>query len=152
MLDHDLFQSVMSSYKDFKEKLGLISDMQQVYIYCGCFGVSLFCSCPLADGQGIAVRLSKQIHSCNRRLKNHIAAYNNINWPPQMSSCPPRVEFEEASDLSFPGYLCLDDDVRVFHIYRTFSEKQNIVQKLIFSRNIIQKAKLSYILDALCTQ
>ena len=78
------------------------------------FFLGLIVSCPLADGQGIAVRLSKQITSCNRRLKNHIAAYNSLNWPPQMSSFPSRLEFEEASDVSFTGYLCLDDDVSVF--------------------------------------
>lgn len=73
--------------------------------------------CLVADGQAIALRLSKQINGCNIRLKKNIAAYNCLQWPPQVASFPFRLEFQEACDVSFAGYLCLDENVSAFLIW-----------------------------------
>ncbi|MED6272037.1 hypothetical protein CHARACLAT_026168 [Characodon lateralis] len=44
------------------------------------------------DGQGIAIRLSKQVNTCNRRLKKIITGYNGLQWPPQTTKFPSHLE------------------------------------------------------------
>ncbi len=64
-----------------------------------------------SDGQGIAIRLSKQVASSNKRLRQAIKEYNSIQWPPQMSIFPATIDFQEACDPSWHVYFCFDDTV-----------------------------------------
>ncbi|XP_040927240.1 uncharacterized protein LOC114857791 isoform X2 [Betta splendens] len=62
------------------------------------------------DGQGIAVRLSKQIKACNKRLRKTITDYNSLQWPPQTTIFPPQMDFQEACDPSWPVYCSIDEN------------------------------------------
>lgn len=66
-----------------------------------------------SDGQGIAIRLSKQVASSNKRLRQAIKEYNSIQWPPQMSIFPATIDFQEACDPSWHVYFCFDDTVSI---------------------------------------
>ncbi|MEQ2276444.1 hypothetical protein XENORESO_020148 [Xenotaenia resolanae] len=61
------------------------------------------------DGQGIAIRLSKQVNACNRRLKKIITGYNGLQWPPQTTKFPSHLEFPDVRDVSLPLYSFIDE-------------------------------------------
>lgn len=66
------------------------------------------------DGQGIAIRLAKQVALCNKRLKRSIHLYNDIEWPAQ-NGFPANINFQGASDPTNTAYYsCLDQAVSVF--------------------------------------
>lgn len=66
-----------------------------------------------SDGQGIAIRLSKQVANSNKRLRQSIKEYNSIQWPLQMSIFPATIDFQEACDPSWPVYFCFDEMVSI---------------------------------------
>ncbi|XP_056114586.1 uncharacterized protein LOC130090966 [Rhinichthys klamathensis goyatoka] len=73
------------------------------------------------DGQGIAIRLSKQIASSNKRLRQAIKEYNRIQWPPQMSIFPTIIDFQEACDPSCQVYFCFDDTIEEDNVSRSLN-------------------------------
>ncbi|XP_038568490.1 uncharacterized protein LOC119898352 [Micropterus salmoides] len=75
------------------------------------------------DGQGIAIRLSKQIASSNKRLRQAIKEYNCIQWPPQMSIFPTIIDFQEACDPSWQVYFCFDDTIEEDNVSRTLKRR-----------------------------
>ncbi|KAI8514450.1 hypothetical protein Bbelb_070410 [Branchiostoma belcheri] len=60
------------------------------------------------DGQGIALKLSKQLTSASKKLAQTIQAYNNIQWERQTPEFPASVTFEAASDPAWESYQSLD--------------------------------------------
>ncbi|XP_056095222.1 uncharacterized protein LOC130073689 [Rhinichthys klamathensis goyatoka] len=75
------------------------------------------------DGQGIAIRLSKQIASSNKRLRQAINEYNRIQWPPQMSIFPTIIDFQEACDPSWQVYFCFDDTIEEDNVSRSLKRR-----------------------------
>ncbi|CAM4708570.1 unnamed protein product [Leuciscus chuanchicus] len=75
------------------------------------------------DGQGIAIRLSKQVANSNRRLKQAIKEYSSIQWPPQRSIFPATMHFEEACDPSWPVYFCLDEAIEEDEVPRSLKRR-----------------------------
>ncbi|CAM4721750.1 unnamed protein product [Leuciscus chuanchicus] len=75
------------------------------------------------DGQGIAIRLSKQVANSNRRLKQEIKEYNSIQCPPQRSIFPATMHFEEACDPSWPVYFCLDEAIEEDEVPRSLKRR-----------------------------
>ncbi|KAK2831180.1 hypothetical protein Q7C36_016266 [Tachysurus vachellii] len=75
------------------------------------------------DGQGIAIRLSKQVASSNKRLRQAIKEYNSIQWPPQMSIFPATIDFQEACDPSWHVYFCFDDTIEEDNVSRSLKRR-----------------------------
>ncbi|XP_073702528.1 uncharacterized protein [Garra rufa] len=75
------------------------------------------------DGQGIAIRLSKQVASSNKRLRQAIKDYNNIQWPPQQSIFPATIDFQEACDPSWHVYFCFDDTIEEDNVSRSLKRR-----------------------------
>ncbi|KAG1930605.1 uncharacterized protein LOC120488660 isoform X1 [Pimephales promelas] len=75
------------------------------------------------DGQGIAIRLSKQIASSNKRLRQAINEYNRIQWPPQRSIFPTIIDFQEACDPSWQVYFCFDDTIEDDNVSRSLKRR-----------------------------
>ncbi|XP_049331675.1 uncharacterized protein LOC111195712 isoform X3 [Astyanax mexicanus] len=63
------------------------------------------------DGQGIAIRLSKQVANTNKRLKQTLSQYNNILWPPKTDVFPATMSFQDICDPSWPVYSLLDETI-----------------------------------------
>ncbi|XP_060739035.1 uncharacterized protein LOC132854536 [Tachysurus vachellii] len=72
------------------------------------------------DGQGI--RLSKQVASSSKRLRQAIKEYNSIQWPPQMSIFP-AIDFQEACDPSWYVYFCSDDTIEEDDVSRSLKRR-----------------------------
>ncbi|KAK2821370.1 hypothetical protein Q7C36_020713 [Tachysurus vachellii] len=75
------------------------------------------------DGQGIAIGLSKQVASSNKRLRQAIKEYNSIQWPPQMSIFPATIDFQEACDPSWHVYFCFDDTIEEDNVSRSLKRR-----------------------------
>ncbi|KAL1249593.1 hypothetical protein QQF64_020598 [Cirrhinus molitorella] len=75
------------------------------------------------DGQGIAIRLAKQVASSNKRLRQAIKEYNSIQWPPQMSIFPATIDFQEACDPSWHVYFCFDDTIEEDNVSRSLKRR-----------------------------
>ncbi|GAA6111800.1 uncharacterized protein LOC120485855 isoform X2 [Tachysurus ichikawai] len=75
------------------------------------------------DGQSIAIRLSKQVASSNKRLRQAIKEYNSIQWPPQMSIFPATIDFQEACDSSWHVYFCFDDTIEEDDVSRSLKRR-----------------------------
>ncbi|XP_023192885.1 uncharacterized protein LOC111609322 isoform X1 [Xiphophorus maculatus] len=78
------------------------------------------------DGQGVAIRLSKQVTACNRKLKKIVTEYNNLQWPPQTGIFPSHLEFRELCDASSQLYTLFDEQI----------EDHGVVPKNLKSRAI----------------
>ncbi|XP_028438302.1 uncharacterized protein LOC114558468 isoform X2 [Perca flavescens] len=75
------------------------------------------------DGQGIAIRLSKQVANSNKRLRQAIKEYNRIQWPLQMSIFPATIDFQEACDPSWPVYFCSDETIEEDDVSRSLKRR-----------------------------
>ncbi|XDV22763.1 hypothetical protein PO909_027590 [Leuciscus waleckii] len=75
------------------------------------------------DGQGIAIRLSKQVASSNKRMRQAIKEYNSIQWPPQMSIFPAAIDFQEACDPSWHVYFCFDDTIEEDNVSKSLKRR-----------------------------
>ncbi|KAG5283607.1 hypothetical protein AALO_G00043950 [Alosa alosa] len=75
------------------------------------------------DGQGIAIRLSKQVAKGNKRPRQAIHLYSGIEWSPQMNMYPAQITFEEACDPSCVVYSCLDGVIEEDTISRTLKRR-----------------------------
>lgn len=72
---------------------------------------SIYISSFFTDGQGVVIRLSKQVNACNRKLKKIVTEYNNLQWPPQTGIFPSHLEFWELCDASSQLYTLFDEEV-----------------------------------------
>lgn len=83
------------------------------------------------DGQGIAIRLSKQVNACNRRLKKIVTEYNSLQWPPQTTIFPSHLEFQELCDVSLPLYSVIDEQVGRYEMLVSYEFLSTVVPHLL---------------------
>ncbi|XP_035665584.1 uncharacterized protein LOC118408832 [Branchiostoma floridae] len=103
--DHEDYISALKDV-DEDERTRCLGEMRSAS-YKRAFLISLKQRYP--DGQGIALKLSKQLSSANKKLTKAIQAYNNIQslWEPQSGQYPATVSFEVACDTSWDTYQTL---------------------------------------------
>lgn len=95
---------------------------------------SIYISSFFTDGQGVAIRLSKQVNACNRKLKKIVTEYNNLQWPPQTGIFPSHLEFRELCDASSQLYTLFDEQVSRIDLKVLFNFLHAVIHFMLLLR------------------